>query len=164
MRNGLMMVLISCLYVMQAAAQPMSMVGAKTTVPNYKPGGPGAINCFVQWSLIKNGKNMKIFFYAQNDVRNIPMQLVYKGKNVPIKVKPSDEKYFYTVFTPALKDIFFKDKSLAGYTWKWQGTAKAPASPLAEVNGQKPRTIKYWFTVKVEGAQFSTEPNYIDIK
>lgn len=164
MRIGTILLLILSLSIGKLQAQPANMVRSKASVSSYKPGGAGAIHCIVQWSLIKNGKNMKILFFAQNDIRNIPMQLTLRGKDIPLKVEKTDDKYYYTVFKPALKDIFFTGASPKGYTWKWQGAAKAPASPVAELNGQKPKTIKYWFTIKVDGASFSTEPSYIDIK
>ncbi|MGN6476449.1 MAG: hypothetical protein ACTHKV_04435 [Flavipsychrobacter sp.] len=168
MRTCLVIVFSLLFFISTASrAQPtgLTMVKAQTSVKQYAIGGPGNIKCLVQWSLIKNGKNMRIRFYAQNDQLDAPMLLDYKGGEIPLKknVHASENSYF-VVFQPNIKDIFFKDKSPVGYHWKWGGNGNGPVSPLYDLKGKKAKTIKYWFTIMVDGASFTTDYFFFYLK
>jgi len=71
---------------------------AKTT-PN------GVISCVLPPAMLKaDDTNCRLYLYAQNDLRKIPMELVYKKGKLPLSTVPVASQVIYSVSTA---DIFF---------------------------------------------------------
>ncbi|MBS1772070.1 MAG: hypothetical protein JST82_04375 [Bacteroidetes bacterium] len=83
----------------------------------------------------------EVYFYAQNDLKKIPMQLLLNKK--PMKLGGPG-----TMLSIKGKDIFFTADPGNGYSWIWNGRAKAPLSPITDVNGQKVKNVKCWLILR----------------
>jgi hypothetical protein len=119
----------------------------------------GRITCTVKDGVIKKSDTgVRLYFYAKSDLRNTPMQLLYKRKPVPAKkLHPARNNNDNIVFTAPANDIFFIEDNKTNYSWKWKGRAKAPLSPAVGLNSQSVEKIDCWFILQVNKHAYTSD-------
>lgn len=128
---------------------------AKTT-PN------GVINCVLPPAMLKaNDTNYRLYFYAQNDLRKIPMELVYKKGKLPLNTVAVESQVIYSV---SADEIFFKEPKAGNYQWKWRGRARVPASPITPVTGKEVKKVACWFVLVSNKKSYVSDTLTIAIK
>gem|GEM_PF-6848919 len=131
-----------------------------------QPAENGKITCAVtSGTFSKRPKDVKLYFYTRNDVRDIPMELIRKGKPLcPKRIKPRRNNNDNIVFMVMTDDIFFTDSSPKGYSWKWKGRARAPISPVVAVNGEKVNRLDCWFVLKANNKIYTSDTTSIIVQ
>lgn len=135
---------------------------AKSYDKTKKPAN-GVIACTLPAGLsIKTDTGANISFFARNDVRTIPMELVYKKNTLPLK--KSKSKKDNIVFTVQADEIFFIDPGKNNYSWKWRGRARPPVSPVAPVAGQEVKKVDCWAVLRVNKQTYISDTISIQIQ
>ncbi|MCB0696384.1 MAG: hypothetical protein KDC07_03410 [Chitinophagaceae bacterium] len=129
-------------------------------------GENGKINCIINsGTFTKRPKDVKLYFYTQNDVRNIPMELVKNSKPLcPKKIRPRRNSNDIIVFSTLADDIFFTTASNKGYSWRWKGRARPPLSPVVPVNGQAVHKVECWFVLMADKQVYSSDTISITVQ
>lgn len=113
-------------------------------------------------SITKADTSARLFFYANNDARAIPMQLVYNKGAIPVNTAKKGKNNI--LFTVAADDIFYTVPAESAYTWKWQGRARAPLSPVATVAQKQVKQVNCWAILKYKGKTYYSDTATIQIK
>lgn len=152
----------------QAGAQAKKQVVINVTseIFRFHAQKPVTISCCVEGHILKNkGQGMQIAFFAQNNLRQIPMELYRNDSTLNIMpVAVTRKNKFYPVFTASLEDLFTLNPAQTPYRWKWAGRAKAPVSPIADVAGEKVKNVKCWAIIRVGQQNYSSDTTTIQIQ
>ena len=144
---------------LSAKAQP-GQVFIRSTSEVFAPrkGDVPVISCIIDGSLVKKGKTKVegFMFFALNDQRLIPMNLTKNYKAIPAILRAAKANS-YIIFTAPASQLFFTDASKSQYKWAWRGRAKAPVSPIADVAGEKVKTVRCWFTVQIDKRTYTSD-------
>jgi hypothetical protein len=144
------------------AAGKKKKLSIEVSSKNFKVTGNDTafIRCRANKSLLEKNENVLLFhFFAQNDVRDLPMELGDKTVDYIILKKGNDRDI---MFTERMAKIFFTTPS-DKYYWKWRGRAKAPVSPIVDVAGEKVKKLKCWFILQSGKKSFSSDTVTINI-
>lgn len=123
-----------------------------------------SISCFATRQMVQGNRGSVVRFtlHAMNDVRNVPMELTLEEKLLPLKASPKEARH--CIFTGALADIFSLNAANSRYRWKWHARARVPVSPVADVAGQKVKTVHCWFTMQANKQIYSSDTVSISIQ
>lgn len=128
---------------------------------------PAVLSCSASGRVLKcKGGDVQVAFYAQNDLRQVPMQLYKEDdslQNVQSLRKAKKNKY-YPVFSASLEQLFTLNPAQTPYRWKWGGRAKAPVSPVADVAGGKVKEIKCWAIVRAGNKTYTSDTTTIQVQ
>lgn len=141
-------------------------ISVTTGVFKFHAQKPAVLSCNVQGNLLKGkAQDIQIALFAQNNLRQIPMEL-YRGDStlniMPVLIARKNK--YYPVFTASLEDIFGLNPAQTPYRWKWAGRAKTPVSPVADVAGEKVKTVKCWVVLHIGTHNYSSDTTIIQVQ
>ena len=127
---------------------------------------PATLECVASGRVLKGKLNeSRIAFFAQNDLRQIPMEL-YRNDGNPemLRVCVKKKAKQYVIFTASLEELFTLNPAQTPYRWKWKGAAKPPASPVTDVAGEKVRSVKCWYVLQTGKQFYTSDTSFIQIQ
>lgn len=118
----------------------------------------GSVRCYIYKPTVSKGVKPVIRIYARNNQRGIPMLLQYKEGALPVRLLTlAKNSQYQLAFHVGIDEILYTSQGKSSYTWKWNGRAKAPASPLVAVPGEKVKSIRWWAVVTTGNNTYTSD-------
>lgn len=129
----------------------------KIEVSELFPVGTGDVRCYLNKSAIGRNKPV-IQIFAQNNQRGMPMRLLHKRTELPVRMLALVRNTPYQLaFRAEINEVLYLAQGSSPYSWSWRGRAKALASPLVSIPGEKVETIKWWATVIIGTKTYTSD-------
>ncbi|MBN8669552.1 MAG: hypothetical protein J0L80_02625 [Chitinophagales bacterium] len=105
------------------------------------------------------GKNKPVIqIFAQNNQRGMPMMLLRNKTELPVRLLAlARNTPYHLAFRAATNEVLYQKQGSSPYSWSWRGRAKAPASPIVAIPGERIESIKWWATVKVGNKTYTSD-------
>lgn len=131
----------------------------KIEIPEvYSAAGGGSVRCYIYKPAVSKGVRPVIRIYAQNNQRGIPMLLRYKNGVLPVRLLTlAKNSQYQLAFHVGTDEILYTSQGKSPYTWKWNGRAKAPASPLVAIPDEMVKSIRWWAVVTTGNNTYTSD-------
>ncbi len=151
--TGILLVQSTVLAFAQNANKPI-----KIEVPSvYNANTIEDIRCYLLKPAL--GKRRPVIqLFAQNNQRGMPMKLLRNKTELPVRMLAlARNSPYHLAFRVGVNEVLYQEKGSSPYTWSWRGRAKAPASPIVALPGERVESIKWWATVKIGSKTYTSD-------
>lgn len=115
------------------------------------------LRCYVYKPAL--GKNKPVIqIFAQNNQRGMPMKLLRNKTELPVRLLAlARNTPYHLAFRAATNEVLYQKQGSSPYSWSWRGRAKAPASPIVAIPGERIENIKWWATVTIGTKTYTSD-------